>query len=115
LTVHSPEPDHDGDVGGVRFTSGTASVDPQAPHAAAALAYFRRSGYRVTDDTPAEQAEPLTPDAPSVAVFDPGAHTVADVLAHLAEADEDERARVLSAEAAGDARATILKKGPASE
>jgi len=112
LTIHSPEPEFSGDVGGVHFTAGTASVDPQAPHAAAALAYFRRSGYRVTDEAPAEPA-PAVASAP--AVFDPAEHNVVDVLAYLADADEDERARVLAAEAAGESRATILKKGSSSE
>jgi trigger factor len=58
------------------------------------------------------EREPVEPE-PAEA-FDPAEHTVADVLAYLADADDDERARVLAAEAAGEARATILKKGAAS-
>ncbi|MFJ2702980.1 hypothetical protein ACIO3R_07245 [Streptomyces sp. NPDC087428] len=53
------------------------------------------------------QAEPAAP----VAVFDPAAHDVPAVLAHLADADEDETQRVLAAEAAGKNRKTILEAG----
>jgi hypothetical protein len=108
LTVHSPEPEFSGEVAGVRFTAGAATLNPQAPNARAALAYFRRCGYTVTNEAPAAPA-PESP--PPTDGFDPGEHNVVDVLAYLADADEDERARVLAAEAAGDARATILKKG----
>jgi hypothetical protein len=41
-------------------------------------------------------------------VFDPSEHTVAQVLAHLDKADDDERDRVLAAERAGKARAGVL-------
>ncbi|MEV7959307.1 hypothetical protein ACIO6T_41385 [Streptomyces sp. NPDC087532] len=51
------------------------------------------------------QAEPRTP----AEVFDPSEHDVPAVLAYLAEADEDETARVLAAEAAGKNRKTILE------
>lgn len=122
LTINSPEPEFSGEVAGVAFTRGEATLDP-AVHAAA-LAYFRRRGYRVTEAEP-EQAneapEPAAPVEPETTpepvptepaeAFDPSGHTVVDVLAYLADADEDERARVLAAEAAGEARATILKKG----
>lgn len=105
LTVNSPEPEFSGEVAGVAFTKGEATLD--ATVHATALAYFRRRGYRVTEAEP----EPAD-EAPAAAdAFDPAEHTVADVLAYLADADEDERARVLAAEAAGEARATILKKG----
>ncbi|MFJ3258490.1 hypothetical protein ACIPK9_37385 [Streptomyces sp. NPDC086771] len=50
-------------------------------------------------------AEPAAPP------FDPGAHDVPAVLAHLAEADETETARVLAAEAAGKNRKTIMEAG----
>ncbi|MCX4661495.1 hypothetical protein [Streptomyces uncialis] len=54
-------------------------------------------------------------DAPGDAeVFDPGAHTVPDVLAYLAAADEAEIRRVLDAEAVGQARTTILRKDSTS-
>ncbi|CAL9665061.1 hypothetical protein SUDANB145_07119 (plasmid) [Streptomyces sp. enrichment culture] len=50
--------------------------------------------------------------APSAetAAFDPGAHKADEVLAYLQDADEDERARVLAAEAAGKNRKGILDK-----
>lgn len=107
LTVHSPEPRFSGEVAGVRFAEGTADLDPHAAHAAAALAYFRRRGYSITAKEPE-----ATPPAET---FDPDEHNAADVLAYLADADDTERARVLDAEAAGQARATILKKGQPSE
>ncbi|MFB7007887.1 MULTISPECIES: hypothetical protein [unclassified Streptomyces] len=46
---------------------------------------------------------------PSRAPFDPAEHDVPAVLAYLAEADEEETARVLAAEAAGKSRKTILE------
>jgi hypothetical protein len=46
-----------------------------------------------------------------VPVFDPGAHTVAEVNEHLAEADDAERERVRQAEADGKGRAGVLR-GP---
>ncbi|MFI8360716.1 hypothetical protein ACIGD1_11210 [Streptomyces sp. NPDC085612] len=130
VTVHSPEPAFSGEVAGVRFSGGAADLDPAAAHAPAALAYFRRRGYRVTDvEPPVEEVglEPIDdPETPAVGpgpdtgdgtadAFEPSEHTVAEVLAHLAAADDDERARVLAAEEAGQARATILKKGQPSE
>lgn len=41
-------------------------------------------------------------------LFDPGAHTVAEVLEHLEYASVEERDRVLEAERAGQARKTIV-------
>lgn len=41
-------------------------------------------------------------------LFDPSTKTAAEVNAHLAKADPDERARVLAAERDGQARKTIL-------
>lgn len=114
LTIHSPEPEFSGDIAGVRFSEGAASVDPQAPHAAAALAYFRRRGYRVVEES-AVEAGPGNDEGATSDTFDPADHTVAEVLAYLGSAGVDEHARVLAAEAAGQARATILKKGQPSE
>lgn len=118
ITVHSPEPEFSGEVAGVVFARGTATVHPGSPTAAAALAYFRRRGYTVTDEDsrpePAAASEPQAPDGTDAVPFDPAEHTVADVLAYLSSADDGERARVLAAEEAGEARATILKKGAAS-
>ncbi|MFF6940462.1 hypothetical protein [Streptomyces lavendulae] len=124
ITVNSPEPQFSGDIAGVTFANGEATLDTPVGHEAA-LAYFHRRGYRVTEVEPepseegpaavepAALAEPAPGPAPAgtTEAFDPAGHTVVDVLAYLADADEDERARVLAAEAAGEARATILKKG----
>lgn len=127
LTITSPEPGFSGEVAGVIFAKGEATLDA-AVHVAA-LAYFRRRGYLVAE-VESEQVgeasvvvepaapEPVEPEstpehAPTepAEAFDPADHNVVDVVAYLADADEDERARVLAAEAAGEARATILKKG----
>ena len=67
---------------------------------------------------PGELREVSTPPAPHPAgtdsgAFDPGEHTAPEVLAYLADADETERERVLTAEAAGKARKGILGDGPA--
>jgi hypothetical protein len=45
--------------------------------------------------------------------FDPSAHNAPEVHAYLADADEEERMRVLAAEAAGKNRKGILGDGPA--
>lgn len=46
--------------------------------------------------------------------FNPGRHNVAQVTEHLAAADDDERARVMAAEAADRGRAGVLNWSPAS-
>lgn len=43
-------------------------------------------------------------------LFDPTKHTVAEVKEYLDGANDEERTRVLEAEAAGDARATLVGK-----
>lgn len=60
------------------------------------------------DETPPAPAAEEVPPAGG-GLFDPSAHNAPDVLAHLLAADEDERARVLAAEAAGKARKGILE------
>jgi hypothetical protein len=57
------------------------------------------------------EARSVTPPSPATAAFDPGEHSVKDVLAYLDGADEDEAARVVAAETAGKARAGILARG----
>ncbi|MER7967781.1 hypothetical protein ABTX35_01990 [Streptomyces sp. NPDC096080] len=52
-----------------------------------------------------ERAQDPDPDA-----FDPGEHTVLQVIAHLAEADEGETLRVLDAEASGEKRKGLLER-----
>lgn len=42
--------------------------------------------------------------------FDPGEHKVAEVVEHLAQADPDEAARILEAEASGKARKGVLEQ-----
>jgi hypothetical protein len=63
---------------------------------------------------PGEQRT-LTPPAPATEVtppddkpFDPSEHTTPEVLAYLADASEEERARVLAAEAQGRNRKGVL-------
>ncbi|MFF0389672.1 hypothetical protein ACFYS8_13415 [Kitasatospora sp. NPDC004615] len=57
----------------------------------------------------APEQQPDGPDDDEGAAFDPAAHTAPDVLAHLSAANDDERERVLAAEAAGKARKGILE------
>lgn len=118
--IQAPNASFRGEVVGVRFTDGAATIDPAKD--AAAYAYFQRAAYTVSpveDPAPpvpaAEQApppdgtgDPTVPD-PDVA-FDPAKHSVEEVLAHLATADETEQARVRAAEADGKARTTIIGK-----
>jgi hypothetical protein len=46
---------------------------------------------------------------PEAAPYDPAEHNATDVVAHLEQADDDERARVIAAETAGKARKTITE------
>ncbi|WP_432091824.1 hypothetical protein [Streptomyces sp. NRRL F-5630] len=64
---------------------------------------------------PRAQAGPLTaaqanPAPPAPDAFDPGAHDVPGVLAHLADADAAETARVLDVEAGGKARKSLTDR-----
>jgi len=78
--------------------NGIARVDQVRP---ALEQWLRAAGYRVVDtDAHPEQK----------AVFEPAEHDVKTVLAHLADADETERARVLDAEKAGQSRVSIIGK-----
>ncbi|WP_112490889.1 hypothetical protein [Streptomyces bacillaris] len=60
------------------------------------------------------QADPRTQETPETTpdpeAFDPAEHTVLQVIAHLAEADEEETARVLDAEASGEKRKGLLER-----
>ncbi|MFF2612686.1 hypothetical protein [Kitasatospora sp. NPDC058046] len=62
------------------------------------------------EDAPARPDEP-EPPAPAL-LFEPGEHTVPEVLAHLAAAGHAERTRVLDAEFADKARKGILDAEP---
>lgn len=58
---------------------------------------------------PAELVEEAPAEAGEPEVFDPSTKTVPEVLEHLATADDDERDRVLAAEAEGKARKGIIE------
>lgn len=66
----------------------------------------------------AAQADPRTQDqdegegdgGTDPEAFDPAGHTVLQVIAHLADADEDETARILDAEAQGEKRKSLLER-----
>ncbi len=70
----------------------------------------REAGHRPTgDELVLAATRPTAPArAPEGGLFDPGEHTVPEILAHLAGADETEAARVLAAEQAGQARKGIV-------
>lgn len=107
FTVTHPDPQFSGDMLGVAFTKGCGTVDVQAEGGLAAYSYFQRAGYATAPVEPEpepEQAE--EPDGNEE--FDPAAHTVAEVAAYLADADDDEKTRVLAAEQAGQARKGII-------
>ena len=48
-------------------------------------------------------------------VFDPSAHSVADVNAYLEKAEDDERERVIAAERSGKARVGVLGNDDSGE
>jgi hypothetical protein len=56
---------------------------------------------------PVEELE--EPEDPDVEPYDPTSHTVDEVVAVLQDADADERARIIAAEAAGKARKGITE------
>jgi hypothetical protein len=59
----------------------------------------------VETDQPAES--PATVSTPKFDVFDPSDHSVVEVREYLAGADDAEKERVLTAEAAGKARTSL--------
>lgn len=77
--------------GPVAFVNGEARVDSLHP---GIRAYMESRGYTVEEH--------------SEGPFTPSERGVREVLAHLKQADEDERERVLTAEREGKARRTIL-------
>lgn len=105
VIISSPESSHGGPVGGLTFANGQAEADTELH--AAEIAYCRNAGYTVAE--PEADRPPEPPKAP--VEFDPAAHTVAEVQAHLADADDTERAHVLAAEKAGKNRAGITQQG----
>jgi len=87
----------------------------QAVIARTALDLFGEGGWQYVRDAASadERLAPIPPVEPAEAepgegAFDPSAHHVPEVLAYLAEVDEPERQRVLTAERAGKNRQTIL-------
>lgn len=108
-TVSHPDPTFAGVVVGITFEAGTAGVDTNAPGGLAAYSYFQRAQYGLApeQEPPAAAEDPQTPVDGDP--FDPAAHNADEVLAHLAAADDDERARVIAAETAADKpRKTVL-------
>lgn len=108
LEIHAPGPADGAHVYGphtIDFANGVAEVDGLHP---GVRSYMEAAGYRVgapgSFDTEDEGEQGGDPD-----LFDPSAHKVEAVLEHLADADDEEAARVLSAEAEGKARPSILK------
>lgn len=106
--VHAPLPHFTGVIAEVYFRDGEAEVTTDTDQGRAAYAFFDRNDYRMdlVDDTDAPPADSndgtISGDA-----FDPGEHTVSDVLTSLETADRDEAVRVLDAEAAGQDRKGI--------
>lgn len=111
--IQSPLRDFTGKVAEVQFQAGTGYVEDTSDGGRAALSYFKRSGYGVApEEVPEPDAGPDSsdggpPPAPPVEPFDPAAHTVDQVRAHLDQASAAEALRVLDAEAAGPARKGI--------
>jgi hypothetical protein len=62
--ITAPESTFSGEVAGVVFSKGKATVDSDHPDALAALSYFRRKGYGVDGDPTTEPTEPFEPADP---------------------------------------------------
>jgi hypothetical protein len=63
--ITAPEPHFSGEVAGVVFSKGKATLDSDHDNAAAALAYFSRRGYGINGGEPtAEPAGPFEPADP---------------------------------------------------
>lgn len=113
--VTAPEPGFSGESCGVVFRDGTAVVSDATKPGRGAIEYFRRRGYQVTANVPADEVEEQEPadDDPAEA-FDPEAHNADEVIAYLEGLDRDdsdgeaEFDRVIEAERAGKARKTVL-------
>jgi hypothetical protein len=131
-TIYSPTPGFNGRVAGVQFAEGRGETDNPG-----ALAFFKRRGYGVGSapdrrgpatvpdgekpgadsshvdaaTNPNLTATTTAPVAPAGGEFDPSSRSVEEVIAHLEQADDAERQRVLDAERAGKARKGILGDG----
>lgn len=95
VRFQAPVANYTGVVGGVRFVDGLGETDD--PNV---VAYFTRQGY-----TPVYEPQEGEPPA----AFNPGEHTVEEVITYLngLDPEDPERDRVLAAEAAGKARKGI--------
>lgn len=104
--IYSPNTSYSGraEFGGglvLEFRDGVAV--PNTEVSQGHLAYLRATGYRVEDSAP-EGAETTPVSDPG---YDPGAHTVAEVIEYLDQATDEERERVVKAEAEGQDRKGI--------
>lgn len=105
--VKAPVKDFTGQVAGIGFRAGSATVNDGNDAGRAALAYFKRAGYRVDEVHDDEQDGPQTPPAGDAESFDPSDHKADEVLTFLAAASYEDAVRVLDAEAEGKKRVTI--------
>jgi hypothetical protein len=75
--------------------------------------YYRENGWTAVDPatpTSVEAARQAEADAYVAATtFDPAEHKAEEVVGYVAEAPEDEKARVIEAEKTGKARKTVLE------
>lgn len=121
--VMAPDRGFSGESCGVVFRDGAAVVSPATKERRAALEYFRRRGYTVTqvvEDEP-QQGKRAAGPAESAAPFDPSEHPADEVLTYLDSLvnedthDAAEFDRVLAAEQSGKARKTILARAGAHQ
>ncbi|MFH8792199.1 hypothetical protein [Streptomyces sp. NPDC017941] len=66
--ITAPEKDFSGEVAGVVFSKGEATLDSEHEHATAALSYFSRRGYGINGDADVEPREPFEPTDPRTIV-----------------------------------------------
>ncbi|MEU8671380.1 hypothetical protein AB0C71_31350 [Streptomyces anulatus] len=98
-------------IDGVRYRAedaGRARARAGAQAGALTVADAHLPGSKTTGD-PGDQGDQGDGDVDG---FDPAEHNILQVLAHLAEADEDETARVLDLEAKGEARKGLTERRP---
>lgn len=95
--------DADGKELDVAAVVGEAPEGEKTPDFSAAPAKKTAAKKAEKEEAPAAEATESADDA-----FDPSDHTVAEVKAYVAEADDAEKARVIEAEKAGKARKGIL-------
>ena len=104
-----------GSVLSIAFANGEGVADERDHRAQ--LSYFRRHGYAVERIGEPEPETPAVEEDEDDEPFNPDEHDAKDVIAYLdslEEDDDEERERVLAAEAEGKNRKTIMEKGAAS-